>query len=652
MSDTQDKSVQILSDITVYMKYARYLKEKKRRETWEEIVDRNKQMHLNKFPELKDDIEEAYKYVYEKKVLPSMRSMQFAGRPIEVNPIRIYNCSYQPIDHPDSFSETMMLLLSGVGVGYSVQTQHVRKLPPIMGVTHPEGRQRKRRYLIGDSIEGWSDAIKVLVESYFYGKRDIDFDFRDIRPKGAELVTSGGKAPGPEPLREALTKIQGVFENAIQERGKGTYLKPIEVHDIQCHIADAVLAGGIRRAAMISLFSFDDHEMRAAKIGNWWEYAPQRGRANNSAVIVRNKVKKKEFFDFWEIVKTSGSGEPGVFFTNDRDGDWGANPCLEVSLRPYQFCNLTETNVSDIDSQEDLNNRVWAASLIGTLQASYTDFHYLRDIWRETTEKEALIGVSMTGVGSGEILKYNLKEAASVVKKVNAEIAEKIGIRSSARTTVVKPAGTTSLTLGTSSGIHGWWDPYYIRTIRVGKNEAIYSYLSKNHPELIEDEIFRPDSISVISVPQKAPEGAIYRHESPIEMLERVKRFNIEWIAEGHRDGVNHNNVSCTVNVKDNEWDDVGNWMWENRKYYTGISVLPYDGGTYKQAPFQTTDEATYKKMYKKLHAIDLTEVIEDQDDTDLSGEIACGPQGCDVSGSKEAEKSSIPKVSVAAMSM
>lgn len=652
MSDTQDKSVQILSDITIYMKYARYLKDKKRRETWEEIVDRNKQMHLNKFPELKEEIEEAYKYVYEKKVLPSMRSMQFAGRPIEVNPTRIYNCSYLPLDHPDSFAETMFLLLSGTGVGYSVQKQHVRKLPPIMGVTHPEGRQRKRRYLIGDSIEGWADAIKVLVESYFHGKRDIDFDFRDIRPKGAELVTSGGKAPGPEPLREALAKIQGVFENAIQERGKGTYLKPIEVHDIQCHIADAVLAGGIRRAAMISLFSFDDKEMITSKSGNWWEYAPQRGRANNSAVAVRNKISKKDFEKFWKFVEESHSGEPGIFFTDDQDGDYGLNPCAEISLRPYQFCNLTEINASDIASQEDLNNRSWAASFIGTLQASYTEFHYLREIWQETTEKDALIGVSMTGVGSGVVIDYDLKEASDVVMQTNENLAERINIKPAARTTAIKPAGTTSLTLGTSSGIHGWWDPYYIRTIRVGKNEAIYNYLSKNHPELIEDEIFRPESIAVISIPQKAPEGAIYRHESPINTLERVKKFNQEWVWPGHRKGVNKNNVSCTINVKDDEWIEVGNWMWKNKEYYTAISVLPYDGGTYKQAPFQTIDETTYKKMYKKLHTIDLTEVIEEQDDTDLSGEIACGPQGCDVSGSKEAEKSSIPKVSVAAMSM
>lgn len=634
-----DTSVQILSDITVHMKYARHRPDLKRRETWQEITDRNKAMHIENFPELREDIERAYEYVYAKKVLPSMRSMQFAGKPIELNPARIYNCSYLPVEHPDAFAETMFLLLGGTGVGFSVQKQHVRKLPPVLGATQPQGRQRKKRYLIGDSIEGWSDSIKMLVETYFYGKREIDFDFRDIRAKGEKLITSGGKAPGPEPLREALVKIQGIFENAIQVRGRGTHLKPIEVHDIMCYIADAVLAGGIRRAAMISLFSFDDYEMRSAKVGNWWDHAPERGRANNTAVAVRGKITRDDFKEFWNIVEHAKSGEPGIFFTNDIDGNWGLNPCAEVSLRPYQFCNLTEINASDVESQQDLEDRAWAATVIGTLQASYTNFHYLRDIWRDTTEKEALLGVSMTGVASGNVLSLDLTKTAEVVKSVNEEFAEKLGIKPAARTTVVKPAGTTSLTLGTSSGIHGWWDKHYIRTIRVGKNEAIYSYLKSELPELIEDELFRPDSIAVISIPQKAPEGAILRHESPIETLERVKKFNKEWVWAGHRDGINKNNVSCTINVKNDEWKEVGEWMWRNRDYYTAIAVLPYDNHTYQQAPFQTTDEKTYRKMLKHLEQIDLTQVHEELDETDLQGELACAGDNCSISGSSASEK-------------
>lgn len=484
-----------------------------------------------------------------------------------------------------------------------------------------------------------SDAVKVLAKSYFYGKREIDFDFSDIRPKGAKLITSGGKAPGPEPLRQALVKIQSVFENAIQERGRGTYLKPIEVHDIQCHIADAVLAGGIRRAAMISLFSFDDKEMLTAKAGNWWEEHPERGRSNNSAVAVKSKIKKKDFDEFWKYVELSKSGEPGIFFTDDRDGNWGLNPCAEISLRPHQFCNLTEINASNVESQEDFNERAKAASFIGTLQAAYTNFHYLRDIWQETTEKEALLGVSMTGIGSGAVLSLNLEEGAEIVKEENERVANILGIRKAARSTAIKPSGTTSLALGTSSGIHGWWDPYYIRTVRVGKNEPIYEYLRITLPELLEDELFKPDTISVLSIPQKAPEGAIYRHESPIDTLERVKKFNQEWVKTGHRDGVNNNNVSCTINVKDDEWDEVGKWMWKNRDYYTAIAVLPYDGGTYKQAPFQTIDEKTYKKLYKKLESIDLTLVQEDEDGTDLQGELACAGGVCIVTGTASADK-------------
>lgn len=620
---------EILSDIIVHMKYAKYEPALKRRETWKELVTRNMNMHINKFPEFEKEIREAYSYVYDKKVLPSMRSMQFAGKPIEVNPSRIYNCAYVPIEHKDAFSEAMFLLLGGTGVGYSVQKTHVEKLPAVKGILKPTGKQRKKRYLVGDSIEGWADAIKVLVESWFEGKKEIEFDFRDIRPKGARLVTSGGKAPGPGPLRECLVQITNIFENAIQERGVGTKLKPIEVHDIVCHIADAVLAGGIRRAALISLFSFDDEEMLTSKFGNWWELNPQRGRANNSAVAVRHRIKENDFDKFWEKVKASGSGEPGIYFTNDQN--WGTNPCVEIALRANQFCNLCEVNASDVESQEDLNSRVGAAAFIGTLQATYTDFHYLRDVWRETTEKEALVGVSMTGIASGSVSKLDLQEASKAAVKRNQEAAEMFGINSAARVTCVKPAGTTSLTLGTSSGIHAWHNDYYIRRVRVGKNEAIYKYLANAHPELVEDEYFRPDSQAVISVPQKAPDGAITRHESALDTLERVKLFSKNWIKPGHVSGMNSHNVSCTISVKDHEWDEVGAWMWENRDYYNGIAVLPYHGGTYQQAPFEDITKEQYEEMVKHLHSIDLRNVIEEDDNTDLSGEIACAGGACEV---------------------
>lgn len=312
-----DLNKSILSDIVFHMKYAKYLPEKQRRETWEECVQRNMEMHIKKFPELDNEIRENYKFVFEKKVLPSMRSMQFAGKPIEINPTRIYNCAYLPIDDWRAFQEVMFLLLGGTGVGFSCQNHHVEKLPDI---TKPR-KDRKRRYLVGDSIEGWSDSVKMLMKSYFEGGPTIDFDFSDIRPKGARLITSGGKAPGPQPLKECLVKIEGI----LSSKDNGEKLRPIEVHDIICHIADAVLAGGIRRAALISLFSADDEEMLSCKSGHWWELNPQRGRANNSAVLLRHRITNEFFQDLWKRVELSNAGEPGLYFSNDKD--WGTNPC-------------------------------------------------------------------------------------------------------------------------------------------------------------------------------------------------------------------------------------------------------------------------------------------------------------------------------------
>ena len=296
-------SNQILSDITTYMKYAKYLPNEFRRETWEETVTRNKEMHQETYPDLKEEIEEAYKYVYDKKVLPSMRSLQFGGKPIQISPNRVYNCAYAPIDHPDVFGEIMFLLLGGTGVGYSVQNHHIEDLPILRGPL-----DRKRRFLIGDSIEGWADAIKVLMHSYFYGKSQPVFDFSDIRPKGALLVTSGGKAPGPQPLKDCIHNVRSILES----KKVGSKLTSLEAHDIVCHIADAVLAGGIRRAALISLFSIDDESMLTSKFGNWWESNPQRGRANNSALVLRHKITKDKFLKVWDKVEKSGSGEPGV----------------------------------------------------------------------------------------------------------------------------------------------------------------------------------------------------------------------------------------------------------------------------------------------------------------------------------------------------
>jgi ribonucleoside-triphosphate reductase len=619
----QDVSTQILSDITVYMKYARYLPEKQRRETWDELVARNMEMHMKKYPNLKQEIKDNYQFVYDKKVLPSMRSMQFAGKPIEISPNRVFNCAYAPVDDWRVFGEIMFLLLGGTGVGYSVQQHHVDELPEI----RKPNAERTRRYLVNDSIEGWADAVKHLIRSYFFGGSKLRFDYSDIRAKGARLVTSGGKAPGPQPLKECLVKVEGV----LNEKGDGDRLSAIEVHDIVCHIADAVLAGGIRRAALISLFSADDNEMIACKAGNWWETNPQRGRANNSAVLLRHKVTKEFFLDLWKRVEASNAGEPGIYLSNDKD--WGTNPCCEIGLRPFQFCNLTEVNVSNITGQNDLEQRVRAATFIGTLQAGYTDFHYLRPVWKRTTEKDALIGVSMTGIASGRVLQddISLTDAANVVKEENARVADMIGINQAARTTCVKPAGTTSLALGTSSGIHAWHNDYYIRRIRVGKNEPIYWHLAVNHPELVEDEFFRPHDTAVISVPQRAPEGSILRDESAFQLLRRVKKITKEWVNPGKRSGQNGHNVSATISLHENEWTDAGEWMWENRKHYNGLAVLPHNGGTYQQAPFEDCSKEKFEAMMSALEGVDLTKIVEEDDNTDLKGEAACAGGACEI---------------------
>jgi ribonucleoside-diphosphate reductase alpha chain len=614
-----DVTQEILSEITTYMKYAKYVPELKRRETWTELVTRNKEMHQKKFPQLKNEIEESYKLVYAKKVLPSMRSLQFAGKPIELNNSRIFNCSFLPINDWRSFSEIMFLLLSGCGVGYSVQTHHVDELPEIKVPT------KQKRYLIGDSIEGWADAVRMLCKAYFTGAPLPLFDYRDIRAKGAQLITVGGKAPGPEPLKECLFNLQKVFDR----KKNGDKLTSLDAHDMACHIADAVLSGGIRRAALISLFNLDDEEMLTCKFGAWWEQNPQRGRANNSAVVIRHKIDEEEFLKLWKKIELSGSGEPGIYFSNDKE--WGTNPCCEIALRPFQFCNLCEVNVSNVESQEDLNERVRVGAFIGTLQAAYTDFHYLRDIWRKTTEKDALLGVGMTGIGSGVILAYDLKKAADLAKAENARVAEIIGVNKAARVTTVKPSGTSSLVLGTSSGIHAWHNDYYIRRIRVGKNEAIYNYLAINHPELVEDDFFKPTIQAVISVPQKAPAGSILRTENVIDMLERTKRFNLQWVKKGHRKGANTNNVSATVSINENEWEQVGNWMWENRDTFNGLSVLPYFGGSYTQAPFEDITEEQFNEMAQHLHNIDLSQIIEFTDDTALMDQAACAGGACEI---------------------
>lgn len=615
------KNTQILSDITVFAKYSKYIQKKKRREAWKEICYRNRDMHLDKYPHLYQEILDVYAdFVIPKRVLPSMRSMQFAGKPITISNNRMFNCGFMPVDHYKTFSEAMFLLLGGTGLGYSVQNQHIEKLPEITKPT------KRRRYVVEDSIMGWANAVKVLIEAFLCGKSLPIFDFSDIRRKGMLLITSGGKAPGPDPLKKCLFLIQMLLEN----KQVGSKLTSLEVHDMFCFIADAVLSGGIRRAAMIALFDLDDEAMLSCKFGNWYELNPQRARANNSAVIMRHRITEDKFKELWEKIKMSGSGEPGIYFSNN--STWGTNPCCEIALRPYQFCNLTEINADNIIDQADLNARAKAAAFLGTLQAGYTDFHYLRPVWQKTTEKDALIGVGMTGIASGAVLGLDLTEAAEIVKLENARVADLINIKHAARNTCIKPSGTTSLAVCSSSGIHAWHDEWYLRNIRFSKTEAIWGYLSVTHPELCQDDVTMPETHGIVSIPIAAPKGSILRSESALDLLERVKKFSVEWVKPGHIRGDNTHNVSATISIKNNEWDSVGQWMWDNRNVYNGLSVMPHFEAdtTYKQLPFQTITEEEYKNLTKSLTSVDLTKVVEDTDETNLTDQAACAGGSCE----------------------
>lgn len=607
----------ILSDLVIHMKYARYIPELQRRELWPEICDRYARMMREKFPAMEREIYENIQFVLDKKILPSMRAMQFAGPAIERNNSRIYNCAYMPVDDIRAFSEAMFLLLGGTGVGFSVQFHHVEELPSI------QKAQKRKRFLVGDSLEGWADSVKVLLKGYFGLSEYLpEFDYSDIRPKGARLVTAGGKAPGPEPLKICIAHLSAILDR----KSNGEKLSPLECHDMMCHIANAVLAGGIRRSAMISLFSPEDEEMLTCKFGNWWELNEQRGRANNSVVLMRDSTSKSDFLELWKKIELSGTGEPGFYFTNN--ADWGTNPCCEIALRPFQFCNLCEINVSDVSDQEDLNARARAAAFFGTLQAGFTNFHYLREVWKTTTEDEALIGVGMTGIASGRVMRLDLQEAADEVKTVNHRISAQIKIQFAARCTTIKPSGTSSLVLGTSSGIHAWHGQFYLRRVRIGKNESLYAYLSENHPELLEDDLLNSKQ-GIICIPQMAPQGSILRTEHVINLLERVKKFNTEWVRNRSWVKSNHNNVSATISITEGDWEKVGEWMWHNKASYNGLSVLPFDNGNYKQAPFEDITAERFYELEKSLSDLDLLNVFEPDDATELQAEAACAGGTC-----------------------
>lgn len=616
----QSLSNKLISETVSYRTYAKFISHLGRRESLSETINRNMTMHLDRFPKLSRDIIKSYQQVHDLKVMPSMRALQFSGEPILKNNARQYNCSFVNVKDERVFGEILFLLLSGVGVGFSVQQRHIQHLPKIQ-------KPREEGYFVcQDSISGWAQALDLLMDAYFLGRVKPQFDYGNIRPKGAYLVTTGASAPGPEPLKKMLELVESKLKNAL-----GRKLTDLECHDIICIISDAVLAGGIRRAALISLFDRNSEQMLKSKSGEWWNTAPWRARANNSAILPRGEVSKEEFYSIFEICQKSGSGEPGFFWTNDLD--MGTNPCVEISLNSNQFCNLTTINQTGIKNDKDFLNRVYAAAMIGTLQASYTDFSYLRESWKNQTEQEALLGVSFTGIADAghTVTKELLQKAAKLVLEVNEKYAKKIGINLAARTTAIKPEGSSSCVLSSSSGIHARHSDFYIRRIRMNKDDALAVYLKNTIPNLVEDDIFSSTGI-VLSIPQMSPKDAITRHkETASSLLERALFYRKNWIEEGYRTGPNHHNVSVTISVKEEEWDKLKEDMWKHRNSYSGISLLPFDGGNYVQAPFEDCTQEKFIEMAKLVKEIDLKQIREEKDTNNRIESIACAGGACEV---------------------
>lgn len=642
-------------------KYAKFLPEKRRRETFEETVKRTEEMHIRKFPFLKSDINKAFDMVRDKKLLPSMRSLQFAGKAIERDNARMFNCAFMHVDKLRSFSDTMYLLLCGCGVGYSVQYEHIEKLPSLKYID----KRNVRHLSIPDTIEGWANAVLFLLKSYTQGYY-AEFNYSRIRPEGSPLVTSGGKAPGHLSLKGSLERMREILDQA-----QGRQLRPIECYDIMCHIADAVLSGGIRRSATICLFSLEDSEMVVAKTGKWWEKYPWRANSNNSVVLVRNEVKKKQFKRIFKSIKEFG--EPGFLFVNDLD--YGANPCVEIGLNPklelteeliekiekdkgdkyklpklkvgdvhtgVSFCNLVEINAAKFQTEKDFYEATKAAALIGTLQAAYTDLPYLGWTTEAIVEREALLGVSMTGMLDTPDISLNeeyQKNAAEIACQENQRVAKLIGVEPAARVTTVKPAGTTSLIFGcVGSGIHAHHSTRYIRRVTANELENVFQFFKDKNEHMC---IKKPNGDWVVEFPIESKPGAILQDDlTALEFLNIVKQTQQNWIKYGTQKPESSpeltHNVSNTVVVGEDEWNEVAEFVWSNKEFFSGISFLPKTGDKdYAFSPREAikteADEDRWNQLLKYYTPVDYTEMVEEDDVTDLKGELACYAGSCEI---------------------
>jgi ribonucleoside-diphosphate reductase alpha chain len=619
-------------------RYAKWVESEGRRETWGETVDRYFNFitnHLNtnhNYIPNEKLVAELKEFVFERNVMPSMRAVMTSGPALERDNVAGYNCAFLPVDSPRSFDETMYVLMCGTGVGFSVEYKYINKLPPV-----PEKLEKSDTVIVvEDSKQGWAKAYRELLALLWTGHIP-SIDVSKVRPSGARLKTMGGRSSGPQPLINLFDFTIAKFKNAT-----GRNLKPIECHDIMCKIGEVVVVGGVRRSAMISLSNINDIEMAQAKSGNWWELSPQRALSNNSVAYSR-KPEMEQFIAEWKSLYDSKSGERGIynvaaaqaqaakFGRRDPDIHYGTNPCSEIILRPYQFCNLSEVVLRENDTKEDIQRKVELATILGTWQSTLTDFKYLRKIWKDNTEEERLLGVSLTGQfghkfmsGKEDIvmLEAFLMTLREKAREINREESEKIGIPESAAITCVKPSGTVSQLVGVSSGMHPWHSPYYIRTVRGSKGDPISTFL-KEVGIPVEDDVMKPNDTYVFSFPVKAPEGAIVRND-----LTAIDHLNI-WLVY-QRAWCEHK-PSITVSVKEEEWMEVGAWVYKNFDEVSGISFLPHSDHTYKQAPYQEVSKEDYDalvaKMPNNIRWEDLS-FYETEDGTSPSATLACSSDG------------------------
>lgn len=622
-------------------RYARWIEEKGRRETWEETVDRymnfmDKHLGKNMNYDIPDDLyAEVREAILGLKVLPSMRCMMTAGEALEKNNIAAYNCSYVSVDSPRAFDEILYVLMHGTGVGFSVEAKAVDKLPVV-----PDTFEETSTIIsVDDSKEGWQKAFKELVAMLYAGNLPT-WDVSKVREKGAKLKTFGGRASGPEPLVDLFNFTVDLFTKAA-----GRKLKTIECHDLVCKIAEIVVVGGVRRSALISLSDLEDQSVARSKVGEWWNSNPQRSLANNSAIYTE-KPDAETFLREWATLVESKSGERGIF---NREGaakaagrsgrrntegiDFGTNPCSEINLRPNQFCNLSTVVVDGDDDIFELDRKVRIATILGTWQSTLTNFKGLRAIWKKNTEEERLLGVSLTGIfgnkllnGKSAGLETNLKHLRQVAIDTNESFAKELGIPQSTAITCVKPEGTVSQLTLTSSGIHPWHSKYYIRTVRGDKKDPLTQFLIESGVP-VEDDILSPDSNAVFSFPIAAPDDAITRDDiSTIEHLNLWLTYQRYWC---------EHKPSVTINVKDEEWIEVAAWVYKNFDEVTGISFLPYDGHTYKQAPYQPISKEEYLEAVHSMPDEIMWSLLShyEQDDEAVVGgrELNCSAGSCDI---------------------